>query len=135
MSPRASLLQLAFTAMLGLSFAAFAIPILVFPDQAPEVSKEALRRLRTQAAAGVEIAWLLSPQVVDARMVGPTPYHVEGRVVWRSLFGVVVGETTVTQHQSSYRWDTGKLALVWAVFLVTETLLAGSIVWRLRTSP
>lgn len=54
-------------------------------------------------------------QVTDAHMNGPTPDHVKGTVVFRTLFGIEVGET----HALDYRRWAG----VWLAFLVTQAAL------------
>lgn len=109
--------------MAALAIAAFGVPILLFEDRAdPEVSQEAVRRLKTQATIGYEIRPLFH-QVTDAHMTGPTPDHVEGTVVWRTLFGVPVGQR--------YDLNVVRWIGVWTVFLATELGLGAYMFWRL----
>jgi len=101
--------------MVALSIAAFGFPVFWFDDRAdPDVSQEALHRLKTQATIGYEIQPLFY-QVTDAHMTGPTPDHVEGTVVWRTLFGVPIGQR--------YDLNVARWIGVWTLFLATELAL------------
>lgn len=109
--------------MILLAFAAFGVPLLAYPDRADgNVSDEALHWLRTQDALGYKIRPLFR-QVTDATMTGPTPDHVKGTVVWRTLFGVDVG--------GRYDVDTTRWAGTWAMFLVAELALGAFVVRQL----
>lgn len=115
--------QFILVAMLGLIVGAVAVPTLYYQDRAePSVSDEALRRLKTQETLGYEIHPLFL-QVAGARMTGPTPDHVEGTVVWRTLFGVDVGQR--------YDLDVGRWLAVWTAFLLAEFALGAYAVRRM----
>lgn len=117
---------LALGIMIGVAIAAFGIPVFWFDDQAsPGVSDEALPRLKTQETVGYKIHPLFY-QVRQAHMTGPTPDHVEGSVVWRTLFGVSVG------HR--YDINVERWIAVWGAFLSIELGLGFLVLRRLRRS-
>ena len=109
--------------MVTFAIAAFGIPVLWFQDRAePNVSGEALHRLKTQTTADYELRPLFY-QVTDAHMTGPTPDHVQGTVVWRTLFGIPVGQR--------YDLNTARWITVWTLFLGTELALGLVAIRRL----
>ena len=109
--------------MAALAIAAFGVPALWFEDRAdPEASREAMRRLKTHETFGYKIRPLFY-HVTDAHMTGPTPDHVEGTVIWRTLFGVSVGQR--------YDLNVAPWIGVWTMFLATELGLGAYMLWRL----
>jgi hypothetical protein len=105
------------------------------PFLCARLPEEAVRRLKVQLAHQTKLASLFHLQVVDGRMTGPTPDHVEGRVVWRTVFGVAVATTTVQADQWSTVWDRWPGLLVWAALLLVELGLAGLLLWQLWAMP
>lgn len=98
------------------AFAAFAIPTYVFRDRAGAVPPVVFAQLRNEAARAYTIP-TGSMQVTDARASGPYPYHVEGTVVYRSLFGLPVGNTRNHGDMVWYGIERQHVAGVWAVLL------------------
>lgn len=92
-------------AMLPLAVAAFGTGPLFFRDRViPNVSQHSLAYLRTDLQLGViDPPLLWQVQFIDARMTGLDDWNVEGKAVWRTLFGIPVGTVT--------RWDSDSVAL------------------------
>lgn len=123
--------KVALVAMLGLAVVAFGIGPLLHKDQIdPSVTPEAARRLKTQLALGYTIHPLVL-QVTEARMTGNTPDHIEGTGVWRTLFGIPVGERRLAYKDERYNLDTRKWILVWGIFLLVEGALGAFILRRM----
>ncbi|MBI4497337.1 MAG: hypothetical protein HY689_05505 [Chloroflexi bacterium] len=122
---------LVLVAMLSLGVAACGAPPLVYPDQAPGVPREALRRLKTQAGQPFKLRRLAYLQVTDAEMTGDTPDHVKGTVVFRTLFGIPFGVSSVSSRDLN--WSIP--AVTWAVFLLAETVLGIVVLRRLWDMP
>ncbi len=119
-------------AMLGVGFAAFGLPRLLYPDYAPAVLPggcaqscvpRAIRHLKAQAAAGYKIRPEFS-QVTSAYVLGDTPYHVQGTVVWRTLFGLPVAEAHVFGAGKNPELNLLNWALAWATFALVEGVLS-----------
>jgi hypothetical protein len=117
-----------------LAVAAIVVPRFAFDDTA-SAPPEAVRRLKVQAAHVRTIPPLVS-QATRAEQYGPTPDHVRGRVVARTLFGVRIGWYELSA-ESSEEWDYDhrkELALV-AAFLAGELGLLVAAGWLFVTSP
>lgn len=122
--------RLALVATLTLALVAFGAGPLLYQDQTDRtISCEALRRLKTQLAAPYKVRPLVL-QVTDAHMTGDTPDHVEGTAVWRTLFGIPVGEPQFAATGGHYDLDVSKWMAVWTIFLVTEGLLGSYVLYR-----
>lgn len=113
------------TAMLGLAIAAF-IPPLVSPRRADEVPPIAIQQLEAEASRGSVIPPGVM-QITDIRARGDYPYQVEGTVVYRSLFGVVVASARYYNSATVYEFAAIKLIAIAAVFLLLEGGLAFSL--------
>lgn len=108
---------------------------LVYSVPCAQIQREAIERLKRQGTVGYKIPPVLT-QVTAARMIGETPEDVEGTVVWRTLFGISVGESWVNQHHSSHNLslNINKHLGILLAFLLAEGALAGfllSHLWRL----
>lgn len=105
------------------------------PFPCARLPEEAVRRLKVQAHRQTKLAPLFYIHVADIQLTGPTPDHVAGRVVWRTIFGAPVGETTFSAGGASSTWDPRPGFLVWGALLVAEFGLASLLVWQLWTMP
>ena len=115
---------LAMIGMIALAVVAFGSSPMLFRDTAsPNVSREAMRRLKTQHALGYDGIHPRYLQVTSARMTGPTPDDVEGSVVFRTLFGIRVGER--------YDLDYWRWVGAWVVLLSAESVLASILLREL----
>ena len=116
-----------------LAVAAIVAPRFAFDDTAG-APPEAVRRLKTQAAHVRTIPPLVS-QATHAEQYGPTPDHVRGRVVARTVFGARTGWYELpTEGGEEWAYDHRKeLALV-AAFLSGELGLLGAAGWLFVTS-
>jgi hypothetical protein len=123
------MIKLAVMIMLGVVLAAFGIGPLVYKDHAdPQVPPEALRRLKTQLSLDLKIRPLVL-QVTEVHMVGDTPDAVEGTGVFRSLFGVPVGQIQIGGQNANHYFDSRKWMTTWVIFLLVEGAL-GTFVLR-----
>jgi hypothetical protein len=120
-------------AMLLLAAAAFGTGPVFFRDQVSNsVSKEALRRLRTGASLGYKIRPFVF-QITNARITGPMPDAVEGTGIWRTLFGISVGEDqAVGSAPMTFNLDLQKWLNVWFAFLFVEAAMGTYCVWWIR---
>lgn len=94
-------------------------------DRAEGLTDEQVRALQDVAATSWQFqplppaAHLQVTEVRDRRSLGfpPTP---EATVVWRTIFGVAIGETEVRHQGMDQRWHLGRAAAVWGAFLAAE---------------
>ncbi len=116
-----------------LAVAAIGVPRLAFDDTS-SAPPEAVRRLKTQAAHVRTIPPLVS-QATHAKQHGPTPDHVRGRVVARTLFGIRVGwYELAAQGSEGWDYDHRKEFALSAAFLLAEAGLLGAAGWLFATS-
>ncbi len=115
-----------------LAVAALVVPRFAFDDTASAPS-EAVRRLKTQAAHVRTIPPLVS-QATHAEQYGPTPDHVRGRVVARTLFGIRTGWFAATIEGEEWQYDLRKELGVFITFVVAEAGLLGAAAWLFATS-
>lgn len=129
--------------MLGVGFAAFGLPQLLYRDYAPTALQggcvywgsqpctvAAIRRLKTQAARGYKLRPEFS-QVTDLYLLGDTPNDVQGTVVWRTLFGIPVAERRIAGAGSTSGLNWLNWVLAWAIFLLVEGVLGILLFWGL----
>jgi hypothetical protein len=121
-------------AMAVLATAAFGTAPLAHRDRVAGVPDEALRRLKVRAASTLKLPPLFS-QVVDARMTGDSADHVEGTVVWRTVFGLRAGEIRVYGQHLTPRYEHRTTLAAWAAFLLTEAGLGVLLVRQLWDGP
>lgn len=116
-----------------LAVAAIVVPRLAFKDTA-SAPPEAVLRLKVQAAHVRTIPPLVS-QATMAEQYGPTPDHVRGRVVARTLFGVRTGWYELPAEGSEdWDYDHGKELALSGAFLLAEAGLLGAAGWLFATS-
>ncbi|MCL4241796.1 MAG: hypothetical protein KJ048_10620 [Dehalococcoidia bacterium] len=116
-----------------LAFTALAVPPLAF-DHTASAPPEAVNRLKVQAAHVRTIPPLVS-RVTHAEQFGPTPDHVRGRVVARTLFGIRIGWYELSaEGNAAWHYDRRKELALAAAFLLAEAGLLGSAVWLFATS-
>jgi hypothetical protein len=117
--------------MLLLALAAFVAPHALFDDQVPEdVSDLSHQMLRNSLSHGNAIEPLLVPQITEARMFDSTPDAIEGTVVWRSLFGVQIGQSTQSGWETTTWMDLSRVVLLWTAFVAIEVALGGLLLWQ-----
>jgi hypothetical protein len=122
-------------AMLVIAVVALWAPRQVFRDAPTEMrpgacehwgtrpcATEAARRLKGQARARFDfpIGWA---QVVEARLAGPTPDHVEGTVVFRAPLGLPVARIRLYGQSGRYDYQLANWPLAWGAFLLAEGAL------------
>ena len=116
-----------------IAVAAIVVPRLVFDDTA-DAPPAAVQRLKTQAAHVRTIPPLVS-QAVRAEQYGPTPDHVRGRVVARTLFGFRTGWYELSAEGSAaWHYNHRNEVAVFAAFLLAEGALLGAAGWLVTTS-
>ncbi len=95
----------------------------VYRRPCSQLPREALRRLKTQAAAPLKVRPGFR-QVTAARMTGETPDDIEGTVVWRTVFGLPVGETRISGARWTHDHHQLNWWLAWGTLLLVEGALA-----------
>jgi hypothetical protein len=118
-------------AALTLAVVAFAVPLTLFPDDRGDVSSEHVLRLKTQASMWTDIP-AVRLQAIEARSIGPSPDHVAGTVVFRTLFGVPWGRVEVGSEPGP-TWHTWRYIATGLGFVGAEAVLLGLLGWRLWT--
>ncbi len=63
-------------------------------------------------------------RTVEARETGPEPGGIDGRVVFRGIFGVPWGEITQEDGQGFADWRFVRQTMVWGVFVGVLVVLA-----------
>ncbi len=108
---------------------------LVYNLPCSQMLREANRRLETQAALGYKIRPGFM-QVTESRVTGDTPDEVTGVAVWRTLFGIPVGEERVDNgNKVSFGLKPGRWLLVWVAFLLAEGALGVYLLQQLWNAP
>lgn len=122
-------------AMLLLAVAAFGIGPVFFRDRTfPAVPNASLRYIHHGIQQGmIDPPLLWQVQLIEARVTGPDRFDVEGRAVWRTLFGIpvdVVRSIGTDAAESSVAWR--KMGRVWLAFLLVEVAMGVYCVWWIR---
>jgi hypothetical protein len=120
--------------LVGLPVSGFTVPIVCFPDRAPELTDHARVVLKSQASIGYKVR-PAHAQIVAARITGPTPHHVEGDVAWRTLFGVPAGTDRVTTRDMTFNMDYGRILTAWAMLALVEAALLALLVRLILVLP
>ncbi|MFN8514571.1 MAG: hypothetical protein U0232_05415 [Thermomicrobiales bacterium] len=132
--------RLIFAAMVALAVLAFAIPLLVYRDVPQDVPARTILMLKTEAQHMTKLP-IMFQQVTSATTIGTPPAtSAEGVVVWRTLFGIRLGEVHIASGKTWREGDgLGGALFVWLVFLSAEVTLAWLLVrsynWTLSELP
>lgn len=123
-------------AMLLLAVMAFGIGPVFFRDRIiSNVSQRSLVYLDTDLQLGlIDPPLLWQVQLVDARMTGRDDRDIEGRAIWRTLFGIPVGivdDTGMERDYDGVNWR--KMGRVWLAFLFVEAAMGVYCVWWVQT--
>lgn len=107
----------------------------VYPLPCPGLRRQGLGRLKVAARQATKPAPLYHIHVGGAHMTGPTPGHVEGIVVWRTVFGVPAGITAIDGTDFRSGWDHRRAARTWGAFLPAEPALGALLAWQRWNAP
>lgn len=122
----------ALAAFVALGVAAFAVPAVFFGDARGGLSDHDVAVMKTEARH-----WSSVPpfalQITEAAPPAEAPGMPDGRVVWRTIFGLPYGETTFAAGQSTQEWRERPAAWAWGGFAAVEVvLLGGGLILLLR---
>lgn len=104
--------------------AAFAVPRLFFHDARGALSDHDVVVMKTEARHWSKIP----PVALQIASAAPPAQELgvpDGRVVWRTIFGIGYGETVFADEQSTQAWHNRRAASAWAGFAAVEVLLLG----------
>ena len=118
--------------MILLAVAAFSAGPLIHRDRAEGVPAPILERLRADLVHPFKIRPFMLHVTVATVLDHGLPYSYTGKGTLRALFGVPVGEVTLSENTWSSSFDSGRWWMVWGAFLSVEGLLCVYAVWWVR---
>ena len=114
---------------------AFAIPLYGFPHQVDHLSRRTIDHTVGEARRGSTIP-PLRLQILEAGQVPDAAgAYADGRLAWRTIFGVQYGETTIDGRSIHNEWHNRRMVGTVAVFALVEISLVVLAGWLFYTAP
>lgn len=131
-----SLAGSAFVAAIVVALIAFGVPLFAFADGDEGLVHAQAAMMKTEARHWSDIP-PLRIHIVEADVDPDVSYPSlpDGRLEWRTLFGVSYATTLISGGQSATDFRYGKLLATVSAFFAAEASLLGFGLWRGWTSP